>query len=143
MLKCKSRNKKPYEQTRKAITTLQLRKLPTYGNVVEKLVLGTMPKHSKNNDFVCKPPKDLTPTDKANKGLKTLVVLQRTRFTWKRSPIKVLTEKLRVVGLQLDVFKEDSILFDKLEYRLGRKFQVVEFYKYHTLIVLISQNDFQ
>jgi len=51
----------------------------------------------------------LTPIDKENKVLKTLGVLQRTRFTWKRSPIKVLIEKLRVVGLQLDVFKEDYI----------------------------------
>jgi len=143
MLKCKSRNKNTYEQTRKAITRLQLRKLPAYGNVVEKLVVDTMPKHSKNNDFGCKSPKDLTPTDKENKVLKTFVVLQRTRFTWKRSPIKLLIEKLRVVGLQLDVFKEDSILFGELKCRLGRKFQVGEFYKYHALIGLINQNDFR
>jgi len=50
MLKYKSRNKNTYEQTRKANTTLQLRKLPTYGNV-EKLVVDTIPKQSKDNDF--------------------------------------------------------------------------------------------
>jgi len=143
MLKCKSRNKNTYEQTRKAITILQLRKLPTYGNVVEKRVVDTIPKQSKNNDFACKPPRDLAPIVKENKVLKTVGVLQKTRFTWKRSPIKVFIEILRVVGLQLVVFKEDSILFRKLKYRLGRKFQVGEFYKYHTLIGLINQNDFQ
>ena len=30
-----------------------------------------------------------------------------------------------------------------LKYRPGRKFQVGEFYKYHTVIGLINQNDFQ
>jgi len=43
----------------------------------------------------------------------------------------------------LDVFEEDSILFNKLKHRLGRKFQVGEFHKYHTFIELINQNDFQ
>jgi len=43
----------------------------------------------------------------------------------------------------LDVFKEDSNLFGKLKYRLGRKCQVGEFCKYHTLVGLINQNDFQ
>ena len=71
-----------------------------------------------------KSPRDLTPIDKEDKLLKTLGVLVRTRFTWKRSPIKVSIEKFRVVGLQLDIFKEDSSLFGKLKYRLGRNFQV-------------------
>ena len=70
-------------------------------------------------------------------------MLQRTRFTWKRSPIKVLREKLWVVGLQLDVFEEDSILFNKLKHRFGKKFQEGKFHKYHTFIELIYQNDFQ
>jgi len=33
-------------------------------------------------------------------------------------------------------------LFGNLKYRLGRKFQVGEFYKYHALVGLINQNDF-
>jgi len=87
--------------------------------------------------------KDLMSLEQENKILKTLGVLQRTRFTWKTSPMKVLKEKLQSVGLQLDVFKEESILFSKLKSRLGRKFQLGEFYKYYTLIILINQKDFQ
>jgi len=34
-------------------------------------------------------------------------------------------------------------LFGKFKYRLGRKFQVGEFYKYHALVGLINQTDFQ
>jgi len=78
-----------------------------------------------------------------NKILKTLGVLQRTRFTWKKSPIKVLREKLQDVGLQLDAFRAESTLFDKLKDRLGRKFQVRELYKYRLFIELINQDDFQ
>jgi len=78
-----------------------------------------------------------------NEILKTLGVLQRTRFTWKRSPTKVLSEKLWVVGLKLEVFEENSILFNKLKHRLGRKFQAGEFHNYHTFIGSINQKDFR
>ena len=87
--------------------------------------------------------KDLTALEKENRMLKILGVVYKTRFTWKRSHIKILKERLRVVGLQLDIFKEGFILFGKLKYRLGRKIQVGEFYKYHTLVGLINQNDFR
>jgi len=59
---------------------------------------------------------------------------------WKRSPIKVLREKLLVVELQLDVFGEDSILFNNLKYRLGRKFLVGEFHKYRTFVELTNKS---
>ena len=85
----------------------------------------------------------MTQLEKENRILRTSGVLHRTRFTWKRSPIKVLREKLGVVGLQLDVFKEESILFNQLKNCLDRKFRVGEFLKYHTLIELINQNDLQ
>ena len=96
-----------------------------------------------DKDTASKSFKDLTALEKENRILKILGVLYKTLFTWKRSPIKILKERLRVVELQLGVFKEDFILFGKLKYRLGRKFQVGEFYKYHTLVELINQNDFQ
>jgi len=35
--------------------------------------------------------------EQENKILKTLGVLQRTKFTWKMSPIKVLKEKYRML----------------------------------------------
>ena len=100
-------------------------------------------KQLKNNDLAYKPFRDLKSLEQENKVLKTLGVLQRTRFTWKKSPIKVLREKLQDVGLQLDVFNEESMLFSKLKDRLGRKFQVGEFYKYYTLIGLINEKDFK
>jgi len=103
----------------------------------------TRSKQLKDKDWAYKSCRDLTLLEQENKMLKTLGVLQRTRFTWKKSPIKVMRENVQVAGLQLEVFKEDSILFDKLKYRVSRKFQVEEFYKYHALIGLINQNDFQ
>ena len=54
-----------------------------------------------------------------------------------------MKKHLQDVGLQLNVFKEEPILFNKLKGRLGRKFQVVKFYKYCTFIELINQDDFQ
>jgi len=143
MLKYKPLNGQTYEQIRKVITTPQFRKLPTPGKVVEKFVVDTMSKQLNDNDFARKSLRNLTQIEKENRILKTHGVLQRTRFTWKGSPIKVLREKLWVVGLQLNVFEEDSILFNKLKHRLGRKFQVGEFHIYHTFIELINQNDFQ
>jgi len=93
--------------------------------------------------LVYKPFKDFTSLEQENKILKTVGVLQRTRFTWKKSPRKVLREKLQDVEIQLDVLKKESILFSKLKDRLSRKFQVGEFYKHRTFIELINQDDFQ
>jgi len=56
--------------------------------------------------LVYKPFKDFTSLEQENKILKTLGVLQRTRFTWKKSPRKVLREKLQDVEIQLDVLKK-------------------------------------
>jgi len=142
-LKCKPKNEQTHAQTRKIITTAQPRKITTFENVNEKLADDTKFKQLKDNDFVYKFLRDLTPLEQENKMLKTLGVLQRTRFTWKKSPIKILREKLQYVGLQLDVFKEESILFSKFKDRLSRKFQVGEFHKYCTYIELINQNEFQ
>jgi len=142
-LKCKPRNEQTYEQITKIITTVQPWKITTFENVNEKLADDTKFKLLKRNDFVYKFLRDLTPLEQENKMLKTLGVLQRTRFSWKKSPIKILWEKLQYVGWQLDVFKEESILFSKLKDRFSRIFQVGEFHKYCTFIELINQNDFQ
>jgi len=120
-----------------------LEKDPLIKKISTKLVVETRSKQLKDKDWAYKSCRDLTLLEQENKMLKTLGVLQRTRFTWKKSPIKVMRENVQVAGLQLEVFKEDSILFDKLKYRVSRKFQVEEFYKYHALIGLINQNDFQ
>jgi len=140
MLRGKPINGQRYEQKRKIKTTSKPRK--TFRKTTRKFVVDTRPKQSTDNDYASNTSKDLTALEKENRISKTLGVLCKTRFTWKRSPIRVLREKLKVVGLQLDVFKEDSILFGNLKYRLGRKFQVGEFYKYHALVGLINQNDF-
>jgi len=84
--------------------------------------VDTIFKQLKDNDLVYKRFRDLTSLEQENKILRTLGVLRRTRFTWKKSPIKILRENLQVVGLQLDVFKEESISFSKLKNRLGKKF---------------------
>jgi len=87
MLKYKPINRQTYEQIRKAITTLQFRQLPTHGKVVQKFIVDTTSKQ-KDSDFARKSLRDLTQIERENKILQTLRVLQRTRFTWKRSPIK-------------------------------------------------------
>jgi len=139
MLKCRPTNGQTYERIKNAIITPQFRNPP----IIERMRVDATPTPLKNLDFTCKSLLDLKQSDKENKILKTLGVLQRTRFTWKRSPVKALREKLWVVGLKLDVFEENSILFSKLKHRLGRKFQVGEFHKYHTFIELINQSYFQ
>jgi len=138
MLKGKSIEGQTYEQIKNAITTPQFKKRPILEKVSTKLVVNTRSKQLKNNDLAYKTFRDLISLEQENKILKTLGVLQRTRFTWKKSPIKVLREKLSDVGLQLDVFKEESILFSKLKNRLGRKFQVGEFYKSNTHFEIFS-----
>jgi len=142
MLKGKSIEGQTYERIKNVITTPLFRKRPILEKVSAKLVVDTRFKQLKDNDLFYKPFRDLISLEQENKILKTLGVLQRTRFTWKNSPIKVLREKLQDVGLQLDVFKEESILFNKLKNRLGRKFQVGEFHKYRTFIELINQDVF-
>jgi len=138
-LKCRPRNEQIYEQIRKIIAIVQPRKRPISEKVSKKIVVDTRFKQLKDNDFVYKSFRNLTALEQENKILKTLGVLQKTRFTWKKSPIKILKEKLQDVGLQLDVFKEESILFSKLKDRLSRKFQVGEFHKYRAFIELINQ----
>jgi len=100
--------------------------------------VDTIFKQLKDNDLVYKRFRDLTSLEQENKILRTLGVLRRTRFTWKKSSIKILRETLQVVGLQLDVFS-----FSKLKNRLGKKFQVGEFHQCRTFIEQINQNDFQ
>jgi len=56
MLKYKPINGQTYELIRKAITTLQFRKLPTTG----KVVVDTMSKQLKGDDFARKSLRDLT-----------------------------------------------------------------------------------
>ena len=58
-------------------------------------------------------------------------------------PYKSTKGKITWCEITVRFFKEESILFSKLKNRLGRKFQVGEFYKYYTLIKLINQKDFQ
>jgi len=103
-LKCRQRNKQTYEQIRKIITIAQPRKRPILEKVREKLVVDTRFEQLKENDFVYKSFKNLTSLEQENKTLKTLGALRRTRFTWKKSPIKVLREKLLVAGLQFRGF---------------------------------------
>ena len=143
MLKDKSIEGQTYERIKDAITTPQFRKRPILEKISTKLVVNIRSKQLKNNDLAHKHFEDLISLEQENKILKTLGVLQRTRFTWKTSPIKVLNEKLPDVGLQLDVFKEEHILFSKLKKCLGSKFQVGELYKYYTLIRLLNQKDSQ
>jgi len=143
MLKGTSIEGHNYERIKNAITTSQFRKRPILEKISTKLVVNTRSKQLKNNDLAHKHFKNLMSLEQENMILKTLGVLQRKKFTWKTSPIKVLKEKLRDVGLQLDVFKDESILFSKLKNRLGRKFPVGEFYKYYALIRLINQKYFQ
>jgi len=103
-LKCRQRNEQTYEQIRKIITIAQPRKRPILEKVREKLVVDTRFEQLKENDFVYKSFRNLTSLEQENKTLKTLGVLRRTRFTWKKSPIKVLREKLLVAGLQFRGF---------------------------------------
>jgi len=126
--KGKSIKGQTYERIKNAITTSQFRKRSILEKVSTKLVVNIRSKQLKNNDLAYKPFRNLTSLEQENKVFKTLGLLQRTRFTWKKNPIKVLREKLQDVGLQLDVFNEESIIFSKLKNRLGRKFQVGEFY---------------
>jgi len=68
----------------------------------------------------------------------TLSMLKSTNFTWFRSPIKVLQNKLRVLGLDWTVFEEDPILFCIFKQRLSGKFRG-NLKKYKPLLSLINQ----
>ena len=48
-----------------------------------------------------------------------------------------------MAGLQLDVFKEEPVLFNKLKKRHSRKFQTDEFNKYRKFIDTVNKDDFQ
>jgi len=139
MLKGRPTNGQTYERIKSAIIIPHSRKSP----ILKRMVVDVTPTPLKNLDFTCKSLLDLKHSEKENKILQTLGVLQRIRLTWKRSPTKILREKLWVVGLKLDVFEENSILFTTLKQRLGRKFQAGEFRKYHTFIESINQKDFR
>jgi len=72
-----------------------------------------------------------------------LKILQRTKFTWEKNPLKVLEEKLEFVGLNLDIFGESLALFKKLKHRLSRKFQVGRFREFHIFLESLNQKDYQ
>jgi len=123
MLKGKSIEEKTYEPIKNAIITPQFRKKTIHEKTSIKLVVNKRSKQLKNNDLAHEHFKDLMSLKQENKIFKTLGVLQRTRFTWKTSPRKVLKEKLQGVGLQLNVFKEDSIFLNKLKTVLAENFK--------------------
>jgi len=52
-----------------------------------------------------------------------LSMLKSTNFTWCQSPIQVLQNKLRILGLGWTVFEEDPILFCTFKQRLSGKFR--------------------
>jgi len=78
-----------------------------------------------------------------NRIRKTLEILQRTEFTWERNPVEALKEKLEVVGLNMDIFGENLILFNKLKYQLSRKFLVGRFHEFYIFLESVNQKDCQ
>jgi len=104
MLKSNPVNGQTYERIKNAIATPQFRKPPILERMATKTRVQVTPTPSDNIDFNCRSLFDLKQSEKESKILKTLRVLQRTRFTWERNPIQVLKEKLEVAGLNLDVF---------------------------------------
>ena len=69
--------------------------------------------------------------------------MQRTEFTWERNTVEALKEKLEAVGLNMDIFGENLILFNKLKYQLSRKFQVGRFHEFYTFVEAVRQKDYQ
>jgi len=67
----------------------------------------------------------------------------REAITWEKILIKVLEEKLEIVGLNLDIFEESLTLFKKLKHRLSRKFQVGRFRAFHIFLESLNQKDYQ
>ena len=78
-----------------------------------------------------------------NRKCEALKILQRTKFTWEKNPLKVLEEKLEIVDLNLDIFGESLTLFKKLKHRLSRKFQVGRFREFHIFLESLNQKDYQ
>jgi len=71
-----------------------------------------------------------------------LSMLKSTNFTWYQSPIRVLQNKLRILGLDWTDFKEDPILFYIFKQRLSEKFRG-NLTKYKPLLSLINQRHWQ
>jgi len=71
-----------------------------------------------------------------------LCKLKSTNFTWCRSPIKVIQDKLQSLGLDWTVFEEDPILFCAFKHRLAGKFRG-NLKKYQPLRGLTNQNNWQ
>jgi len=69
-------------------------------------------------------------------------MLKSINFTWCQSPIKVLQNKLRTLGLDWTVFEEDPILFCTFKQRLSGKFRG-NLKKYQPLLSLINQGLWQ
>jgi len=113
LLKHKQRNEQTYGQIRKAITTPKYGKQFDVGKVGEAVVSNKTPKQSKDIDLVYEAFENLTPVEET-RIRKALEMLQRINYTWERNPIEALKEKLEVVGLNLDIFGENLILFNKL-----------------------------
>ena len=101
-----------------------------------------MPKQAKDIDCVYETFENLTPVEK-NRTRKTLEILQRTEFTWERNTVEALKEKLEAVGLNMDIFGENLILFNKLKYQVSRKFQVGRFHKFCIFLESVNQKDYQ
>ena len=69
---------------------------------------------------------------------KALFMLKSTNYTWCQSPIAILRNKLRILGLGWTVFEEDPILFCTFKQRLYGKFRG-KLRKYQPLLSLINQ----
>ena len=67
-----------------------------------------------------------------------LSILKSTEFTWSRSPVGVLQDRLQTLWLDWTVFEEDSILFCTLKQRLSGKFRG-NLRRYGLLLSLINQ----
>jgi len=71
-----------------------------------------------------------------------LYMLKSTKYTWRQSPIKTLQNKLRILGLDLNVFEEDPILFCTFKHRLSGKFRA-NLKRYQPLLSLVNQRHWQ
>jgi len=89
-------------------------------------------------DFAYEIFKNLTTLDE-NKIRKTLEILQKTRFTWERNLEQVRIEKPEAVGLNVDIFRENFILLDKVKHQLSRKFLADEFHKFYIFLESVNQ----
>ena len=67
-----------------------------------------------------------------------LSMLKSTNFTWCQSPIKILQNKLGILGLDWTVFEENPILFCIFKQRLSGKFSG-NLAKYKPFLSLINQ----